>query len=122
MGHEAEGRSGDGDLPHVEPDMKQWMHCLTGLQLEILLVLSEGPACVGDLTERLKLDYSSMSRSLGALRALGCVQDERNGRRSQYHLCRSVGFERDNGEVILTLNMPRNRRVILILPAPSKST
>lgn len=102
----------------IDDELKQSVLCLTGLRVEILLTLSEGPAYVGDLTEQLELDYPSMSRALRALQRLGYVCKERDGRRLQYRIEPTVRLERLDGELLIHLAIPHHRRAILVLPWP----
>lgn len=58
-------------------------------RLRILLLLSRGELCVGDLTKVLKLPQSTVSRHLGYLRGSGWVDDRRDGMKVIYRLVKS---------------------------------
>ncbi len=55
-------------------------------RLYIVLRLSEGEACVGDLTKEVGADVSTVSKHLAILRDVGLVTDRREGQSILYSL------------------------------------
>jgi len=55
-------------------------------RLFILEELSEGKQSVGELTEKIKVDMSTVSKHLSILKAEGIIHDERQGTSIYYHL------------------------------------
>ena len=55
-------------------------------RLYIVLRLSEGEACVGDLTKGVGADVSTVSKHLAILRDVGLVADRREGQNILYSL------------------------------------
>ena len=55
-------------------------------RLYIVLRLSEGEACVGDLTNEIGADVSTVSKHLAILRDVGLVADRRDGQNILYSL------------------------------------
>lgn len=64
------------------------------VRLFLVEQLADEDLCVCELTERVDLDISTVSRHLTALKAAGILADERRGNQVFYHLrCRCVlGF------------------------------
>jgi DNA-binding transcriptional ArsR family regulator len=63
------------------------------IRLRILSLLRDGPRTVGELTDRLGSRQYQTSRHLGALRELGLVLGERDGRHVRYRLTDRVGAD-----------------------------
>lgn len=55
-------------------------------RLYIVLRLAEGEACVGDLTQEVGADVSTVSKHLAILRDVGLVADRREGQNILYSL------------------------------------
>ncbi len=114
------GANGDAagrePLPKIQGDLKAWILCLTGVRLEILLALSEGPAPVCDLVDRLELGYSNISHSLRQLRRLRCVTSQRDGATRVYRLAPVVSIDSSGSMWTIVLFLPGDRRAELTLP------
>ena len=57
-------------------------------RLRILLLLSDGALCVGDLEAILRVSQPKLSRNLAYLRSVGLVQTRREGRHVRYEIAR----------------------------------
>jgi ArsR family transcriptional regulator len=55
-------------------------------RLFIVDELSQGARCVGELTEMVGADMSTVSKHLGVLNSVGIVQDEKRGSQVYYKL------------------------------------
>lgn len=55
-------------------------------RLYIAVMLSEGPACVCEITERVGSDISTVSRHLSVMKNAGILGDERRGNQIWYSL------------------------------------
>lgn len=67
--------------------MAQWLGFLADPnRLRILSILAVKPHCVGDLAHLLQMSQSAVSHQLRALRVMGLVQGDRQGRRIIYRL------------------------------------
>jgi DNA-binding transcriptional ArsR family regulator len=100
----------------VDKDLRQWVLCLSGVRLEILLRLSARPARVGDLAASLDLGYTNISHALRQLRRLKCVTSERSGPSRIYRLSHSVAVDHTGDGLSVRLTMPGRRHVMLLLP------
>jgi DNA-binding transcriptional ArsR family regulator len=79
----------------IDPKLEQEIHLLhkrvcpalgDPKRLLILYALEDGPLCVNELTEALRLSQPTVSRHLGVLRDRGLVNTERRGTAVYYSL------------------------------------
>jgi DNA-binding transcriptional ArsR family regulator len=79
----------------IDPKLEQEIHLLhqrvcpalgDPKRMLILYALEEGPLCVNELTESLRLSQPTVSRHLGVLRDRGLVTTERRGTAVYYSL------------------------------------
>ena len=73
------------DLAHILSD---------ATRVNLLLILTESPATVNDLTTRLQLDQPRVSAHLAILREAQLVKVERSGRQHVYRLTQTKGVEK----------------------------
>ena len=80
-------------MPRKSVSLKQSSSCAAKLKaladptrLAVLESLMEGPAHVGDLVRRLKVEQSLLSHHLQTLREAGLVEAERDGKSVLYRL------------------------------------
>lgn len=116
MSGKQDGEAYDHQARQADKDLRQWVLCLSGVRLEILLRLSAGQARVGDMAASLDLGYTNISHALRQLRRLKCVTSERSGPSRIYRLSHAVSVDHTKDGVSLRLTMPGRRHVTLLLP------
>lgn len=109
-------RNGGHEPCQANDDLRQWVLCLSGVRLEILLLLADRQACVGEMAASLDLGYTNISHALRQLRRLKCVTSERSGASRLYRLSPVVSVEHTGDGLSLRLTMPGHRHVTLLLP------